>query len=70
MQEQRSPNTSIVLASITHRTIVQYNFDDMRDSSDSSQQTLSTFCVPGTVGEMMSRVETVLLGFSPGIRFS
>lgn len=59
-------NASIVLASVTHCIIAQYNFNDMKDSSGSSQQTLSTFYIPGTVGIMMSQMETVLLVFSPG----
>lgn len=65
MQEQRSPNTSIVLEHTTWGIIAPYN--GRKDSSGSSQQTLSTYCVPGTVDKMMRRVETVLLGFSPGL---
>lgn len=65
MQEQRSPNASIVLESITLCIIAQYNFNDMKDSPGSSQQTLNTFYVPETVGKMMSSTEIVLLGFFP-----
>lgn len=70
MQKQRSPNTSIALESITDYTIIQSNFNDMKDSSGSPQQTLSTFRVPGTVGKMISRIETFQAGFSPGRVFS
>lgn len=51
MQEQSSPNTSMPQweALLTVFT-VQHNFNEMKDSSGSSQQPLSTNCVPGTVG--------------------